>query len=145
MSKPSVYSLADTKVVLSHPNVGQCPLHQGGAGKLVISMSGDISSHTSTARGDTVINRMRSENGVVTIEIPQNSAADNFLRKWVRYLTNVQASSKFPKSTLTITDQAGKFTIHCTGVTPQKVPDRTYDRSSTNVTYTLLAVSITEK
>ena len=145
MSTFSVYSLADTKAILSHPSVGQCALHQGGTGKIVISASGDLSSHTTTANGFVVVNRLKSENGVITIEVPQNSAADTFLRKWVRYLRTVQDSGKFAKSTLTVTDQAGKFTIHCAGVTPQKVPDRTYDRSSTNVTYTLLAVSIAEK
>ena len=32
-----------------------------------------------------------------------------------------------------------------TGVTVQKVPDRTYDRTSSNLTYTLLAAQVTEK
>ena len=78
MASFSVYSLADTKAVLSHPNVGQCSLHQGGTGKIVISASGDLSSHTTTANGFVVVNRLKSENGVVTIEVPQNSAADSF-------------------------------------------------------------------
>ena len=33
----------------------------------------------------------------------------------------------------------------CTGVSLQKAPDRTYDRTATNVTYTLLATTITEQ
>ena len=142
---PNVYSLADTRTVLYHPNVGTANLHLCGAGKIVISASGDLSSHTATADGYVVINRLRAENGTITLEVPQNSIGDDFLRKWVRYLRTVQDSSRFALSTLTVTDQAGGFTILCTGVTPQKAPDRTYDRSATSVTYTLLAASITEK
>ena len=33
----------------------------------------------------------------------------------------------------------------CTGVSLQKVPDRTFDRTGTNLTYTLLATTITEQ
>ena len=40
---------------------------------------------------------------------------------------------------------AGGFCIVCTGVTLQKVPDRAFDRTGTNLTYTLLAATITEQ
>ena len=45
---------------------------------------------------------------------------------------------------LNIVDAAGQFTIYCEGVTPQKIPDRTYDQVSGNVSWTLLAASISE-
>ena len=47
--------------------------------------------------------------------------------------------------TLTIQDTAGGFSIVCTGVTLQKVPDRVFDRTATNLVYTLLATTITEQ
>ena len=141
----SVYSLADTHAVLSHPNVGDGNLHRGGSGKIVVSRSGDLSSHTTTADGYVVVNRMKSENGTITIEVPQNSEADAFLRRWANYLQNVQDSTEFARSTLVIKDTAGGLLITATGVTPQKIPDRTWDRTSTNVTYTLLAAAITDK
>ena len=47
--------------------------------------------------------------------------------------------------TLTIQDASGNFSIVCTGVTLQKVPDRVFDRTATNLTYTLLATTITEQ
>ena len=40
---------------------------------------------------------------------------------------------------------AGNFSIVCTGVTLQKVPDRVFDRTATNLVYTLLATTITEQ
>ena len=47
--------------------------------------------------------------------------------------------------TLTVQDTAGDFTITCTGVTLQKVPDRVFDQTATNLVYTLLAATITEQ
>ena len=47
--------------------------------------------------------------------------------------------------TLTITDTVSGFKTICTGVSLQKAPDRTYDRTATNVSYTLLATTITEQ
>ena len=47
--------------------------------------------------------------------------------------------------TLTISDATGNFSIVCTGVTLQKVPDRVFDRTATNLVYTLLATTITEQ
>ena len=47
--------------------------------------------------------------------------------------------------TLTITDSISGFRTICTGVSLQKAPDRTWDRTATNVSYTLLAATITEQ
>ncbi len=141
----SVYSLADTKTVMYHPDVGQANLHQCGRGKMTVSWSGDLSSHTATADGYVVVNRLRSENGLLTLEVPQNSPADEYLRRWCRYLRSLQDPSRFLLTTVTVTDTAGGFTLHLTGVTPQKTPDRVFDRSSTNLTYTLLAANVVEQ
>ncbi len=141
----AVYSLADTRTVLFHPNVGQANLHLCGRGKMVISYSGDQSSHTTTADGYVVVNKLKSDNGIITLEVPQNSIADDFLSKFAQYLRNCSDTSRFLLGTLTVYDTAGHRTITMSGVTVQKAPDRTYDRSSTNLTYTLLAASITEQ
>jgi len=42
-------------------------------------------------------------------------------------------------------DLAGGFTVTCTGVTIQKMPDRVFDRTATNRIITLLATTITEQ
>ncbi len=144
MAKYTVYSLADVKVVMYHPAVGQSILSSEGLGKIGISYSGDMSSHTATADGYVVVNRLRTSNGVVTLEVPQNSSADEFLRKWSKYLKNVGQTYQFARTALNIVDNAGNFTIYCEGVTPQKSPDRTYDQASSNLTWTLLAASIVE-
>ena len=140
----NIYSLADTRVVLYHPYVGSAVLSLCGIGKLVISYAGDLSSHTTTADGSVVVNRLKTQNATVTIEIPQNSIGDQFMRKWVKYLRNC-SGERYLLSTLTLTDSSGGPTLTMSGVTPQKSPDRTYDRTSSNLTYTLLAANVTEQ
>ena len=138
MPKTTVYSLADVKVVMYHQDVGQCVLSSEGMGKISVSMSGDLSSHTATADGYVVVNRLKSSHGMITVEVPQNSSADEFLRKWSRFLKNTE-SYLFALTALNIVDSMGRFTIYCEGVTPQKIPDRTYDATSGMVSWVLLA------
>ena len=143
MSKTTVYSFSDVKVVMYHPNVGQSVLSSQGLGKISIAASGDLSSHTATADGYVVVNRLKSAHGMITLEVPQNSSADEFLRKWARYLRHTE-SYLFAQSALNIVDTAGSFTITCEGVTPQKIPDRTYDAACGMVSWVLLAASVKE-
>ena len=106
----NVYSLPDVKSVLYHPDVGTANLHLCGIGKIVVSAAGDLTSHTTTADGYVVVNRLKTTNGTIQIE-----------------------------------DTVSGFKTICTGVSLQKAPDRTWDRTATNVSYTLLAATITEQ
>ena len=141
----NVYSLPDVRAVLYHPDIGTANLHQCGRGKLTISRAGDLTSHTMTADGYVVVNKLNTTNGTITIELPQNSIGDWFLRRWARWQKNSQDPSRVALGTLTIEDKAAGFTITCTGVTMQKVPDRVFDRTATNLIVTLLATTITEQ
>ena len=56
----NVYSLPDCRTVLYHPDVGTANLHQCGHGKITISSAGDLTSHTATADGYVVVNKLKS-------------------------------------------------------------------------------------
>ena len=141
--KTTVYSLADVRTVMYHQDVGQCVLSSQGLGKIAVSWAGDLSSHTATADGYVVVNKLRSSHGVITLEVPQNSAADEYLRKWAKYLKNSE-TWRFALTALNIVDATGNLTLYCEGVTPQKIPDRTYDQTAGMVSWTLLAARIAE-
>ena len=141
----SVYSFADVRCVFNHPDIGQSVLSADGAiGKITIEHAGDMSSHTATSNGYTTVNRMRSDNGTATIEVPQNSPAEKFLRKSISYL-DISPSDRFALGSITIFDQAGNVTVQCTGVTPQKKPGRIYEATAGNVAFAMLAADIHEK
>ncbi len=141
----NIYSLPDCRTVLSHPDVGTANLHQCGRGRITVSAAGDLTSHTLTADGSVVVNRLKTTNGTITMEIPQNSVGDWFLRRWAAWQKNCQDPSRIALGTLTIQDAAGGFSVVCTGVTLQKVPDRVFDRTASNLSVTLLAATITEQ
>ena len=145
MAKTTVYSLADVRTVMYHQDVGQCVLSSQGLGKISSTHAGDLSSHTATADGYVVVNRLKTTNGTVQIEVPQNSSGDDFLRRWARWARSTANPGRIALGTLTITDNVSGFKTTCTGVSLQKAPDRTWDRTATNVTYTLLAATITEQ
>jgi hypothetical protein len=141
----TVYSFADVRCVFNHPDIGQYVLSaDGGIGKITVERAGDMSSHTATSNGYTTINRMKSDNGTATIEVPQNSPAEKFLRKAVAYL-DICPSDRFAEGSITVYDQAAGETIQCTGVTPQKRPGRTYEAAAGNVAFPLLAADIQDK
>ena len=141
----SVYSLPDCKTVLYHPDVGQANLHQCSHGKITVSHAGDMTSHTVTADGYIVVNRLKSTNGTIQLELPQDGLSDWFFRQWINWQKNAPDPSRIALGTLTIEDRAGNFKVICTGVTIQKVPDRVFDRTATNLVITLLATTITEQ
>ena len=70
---------------------------------------------------------------------------DDFLRRWAKWQKNRKDPLRVALGTLTVQDSAGGFSVVCTGVTLQKMPDRVFDRTATNLVYTLLATTITEQ
>ena len=135
----STYSLLDIKLVFNHPDVGKMVLSgtSNGGGRITCSFSGDMSSHTTTATGYTVVNKLRSESGSIGLEVPTNSPADKFLKKWVKYLKTC-TTDRFALATLQLDDPAGGERTNFKGVTPQKDPDKGYDATSGNRQYNLL-------
>ena len=131
------YSLLEVKTVFSHPAVGQCVVSDEGSGRVSFSYGGDLASNTPTATGYVVVNKMKAEHGSVQLELPQNSEADEFMRKWVRYIKSAP-TSEFANGTLTITDNNIGRTYNMVGVVPQKDPDETFDQQSGFRTYNLL-------
>jgi len=139
----SVYSLPDVVTTINHPDVGRCVLSDVGGGKITISYAGDMSSHTTTATGHVVVNRLKSQSGTVALEIPQNSEADLYLQKWIKYLKSCR-TARFALSDLVLNDPASGKTYSMTGVTPQKQPDEGYDQTSGNRQYNLLFAEMKE-
>ena len=144
MANFGVYSLPDVRTVLSHPDCSQCVLSDAGGGRVTISRSGDMAANTKTATGHVTINKMRATDGVIGLEIPQNSDADNFLMNFCKVVA-AKPTSRFGLGVFTLNDTAAGKIITCTGVVPQKIPDYNYDQQAGNRQYNLLFAEITEQ
>ena len=132
----ATYSLKDVKTVLKY-DAYKNVLSDNGAGRISWTYAGDMSAMTTTATGYVVINRLVAKNGSLTIEVPVNSPADDFMRKWVKWLKEVQTSN-YGVSSVEVSDPAGGRDHSFLGVVPQKEPDETYDQTAGNRTYNLL-------
>lgn len=141
----SVYSLADTHTVINHPSVGQKVLsdEENGGGDITIDYTGDMSQHQQTSNGFTVISKLRSRAGTISIQVAQNSQNDEYLSRWISYLASAPAG-EFAQTVMTVKDDASGKTYNASGVTPQKRPTRQYSAQSGMLTYVLLCASITE-
>lgn len=138
----SVYSLADVETIIQHKNVGKCILSKEGGGRITISYSGDLSSVTTTATGFPVINKLVAKNGSIGLEVPVNSNADIYMRKWCAYLKKAK-TSEFALSRLELADNAAGRRLSMTGVVPQKEPDEAYDQTAGNRMYNLFFAELT--
>ena len=139
----SVYSLSDVSVTINNDAVKKCVLSDCGAGRITISHAGDMASNTRTATGYVVVNRLVSRDGSIGLEIPNNSEADAYMRKWINHLKTCK-TSEFAKTTLTVNDPAGGRTLTMSGVVPQKEPDEGYDQTAGNRQYNLLYAEMKE-
>ena len=140
----SVYSLPDVINVINHPAVGKCVLSDAGGGRITIAYSGDLASVTRTAVGYVVINKLVAKDGTITLEIPVNSEADIFLRKYIEYVEKAK-TNEFSLGTMSLIDPAGNRTLDFKGVVPQKKPDEGYDQTSGNRNYTFIFAEMTTK
>ena len=139
----SVYSLPDVVNVFSHPSVGKCVLSNAGGGRITVSYSNDMASVTTTATGYVVINKLVAKNGSISIEVPNNSDADLFMRKYISYIEKSK-TAEFALGTMSLVDPAANRTLNFTGVVPQKIPDEGYDQTAGNRQYNLLFAEMTE-
>lgn len=148
MGKFATYSLQDVQCTMAYNKNVSCVLSNGG-GQISLSRSGDLSSHTTTATGNVTINKMRSVAGSVTIEVPQNSDEDRFLREWIEWVKK-EPSTSFAETQIDIWDPlfpGGKGNgrmYTCKGVTPTKEPDLQYGQTSASRQYTMLTAEIVE-
>lgn len=135
----STYSLKDTYTTMNNPDVGKMVLSDFGAGRISWSFAGEMSNNTTSATGYVVINRLVSKNGQISLEVPANSEADLFLRKWIAYLdAKSTPTKKYGLTTLVVKDSAMSRTHSFSGVVPQKKPDENYDAVAGNRQYNLL-------
>ncbi len=137
-----VYSFEDHRVVLSHPDVGTMVLSDGGIGRIVISMTGEMARITTAVDGSTVVNKMKNESGTVAVDVLQTSEANTWIKKFVNYL-KAAPSGRFALGTLLVTGPDDNVT--CTGVVPQKHADLAYDAEAATRNWQLLAADIQMK
>lgn len=138
----TVYSFSDVTLVLSHPKVGKLTVTGQGIGSIAVSRSGDVTQHDVAADGSVMASKIVQKNGALALAIQQTSQANTWLRKWYNYLITA-AAGEWIATTGTIKSQGTGETITLKGLSPQKMPDQSYQQTGQQVTWNLMATEIT--
>jgi hypothetical protein len=112
-----------------------------GAGQITVSMSEVRTEHNVAADGSVMVSKLAGNNGQITIDVQQTSIAHKKLLAMFNILVQA-APSQWANAAMiikNITDKTGQI---CTGISLQKVPDKTYAKAGANVSWTLMAADI---
>ncbi|MCL2084426.1 MAG: DUF3277 family protein [Oscillospiraceae bacterium] len=139
----STYSFEDMAVVIAHPGIGQLSLQGEGLGSITFAMANDMSQHDLAADGSVMTSKISAPNGTITIQVQQTSDAAKWLRRYINYVKTA-AASEFAQATVVGSSKVMGVTHTCTGVSPQKRPDASYQQAGQQLSVTLLAAQMEE-
>lgn len=144
--KFKVYSFEDVTCSFSHPAKGSKSSTGAGIGSITTSMTGDKTTHETSADGRIFVLRVPGDNGTITVTMQQTSDLHKWLLKWYNYINGPDSdNSDWIAMNITIKNNYLREQINCTGVSPQKRPDKPYQAQGQMITWSLMAMEITEE
>ncbi|MCM1059467.1 MAG: DUF3277 family protein [Eubacterium sp.] len=138
----TTYAFEDVDCVVSHPSVGSYSFNGAGTGSITIVKANDMSSHDLAADGSVMTSKIKAGNGTATIAVQQTSPGAEFLRKLNSYCDTAH-SSEFTRTIISVVSKEQGVNITCTGVSPQKSPDTSFQQAGQQVSFAYLAQRIT--
>ncbi len=141
----TTYSFQDVNIAFDCNSVGASSSTGAGLGSISVAMAGEKTVHEVAADGCVMISKILGNNGNIVITMQQTSKLHKYLLRWYNYINSTStAISEWATMNITIqSNNLGDIT-KCTGVSPQKLPDRPYQAQGQQVTWTLMAAEITE-
>lgn len=138
---PTTYSFADVDLIISHPDVGQYQSKGEGLGSITVAFANDRTAHDVAADGHVAISKIEAKNGMITINVQQNSRLNKFMSDWYSYVS-VARASRWALASISIRDRINGDYIDCTGVSFQKHRDIVYQKEVQMVSWSLMAAEI---
>lgn len=141
----STYSFEDVTVAFSCNSVGAASSVGVGVGSINISMANERTVHEAAADGRIMISKIKANNGAIALSIQQTSQLHKYLLAWYNYIDSPAAPlSDWADMNISIRSNNMGDLTNCTGVSPQKLPDKPYQAQGQMVTWTLMAAEITQ-
>lgn len=139
-----VYSFEDTVVTISHPSVGVYSAYGTGIGDLSVNMSENVTTHEVAADQSVIVSKHVKRNGIVNFNISQVSDFNTWLKKFVAYIEEADAS-EFALATISISNKTTGDNYYCTGVSHQKIADNGLQSQAQNRNWAMMCAHITNK
>jgi hypothetical protein len=140
----NTYSFEDVTCSFSHPSAGAAASTGAGVGSITTSMTQEKTVHDTAADGTVMISKIAGKNGTIAIVLQQTSELHKWLTNWYNYVDTKAPVSEWAAMNITIkSNNLGDSTV-CTGVSPQKLPDRPYKAQGEQVTWNFMAAEISQ-
>jgi len=114
-----------------------------GIGEIGVSMTADRSSHEVSVDGSIFLMKIPGNHGTVSISCHQTSPLHKWLVKWFNYLTASDTTDlQWGRTTMLLKNTADATSHTISGISPLKIPDKSYQAQGQYVAWTLLAANI---
>lgn len=139
----STYSFLDLAGAIYQPLFlgGPFQFTGEGTGTVTVAMSTDRSSHDVAADGSIMVSKIGGRNGTVTIECQQTSLVHKYLLALYNYLEAADAS-QWATIGIILRNVTDGTSHTATGVSFNKIPDKSYQAQGQKVTWSLMACDI---
>lgn len=150
MPQGTTYSFLDTVATFVSPIFGTFSLGGGlanGIGEFRIINATDRTSHNVSSDGVVLVNYIAGSNGTLEISMQQTSGLHKFLVGWYNALITAADAgdvSQWASSFMTITNIVDGSQHNLSGISPLKVPDKTYGKENTNLTWHLMVAQMSQ-
>ncbi len=143
----STYSFKDLTGAFVHPLVGSYVLGGGqiGLGSLTVAMTQDRTVQDVASDGSVMISYIAGDNGTISIEVQQTSSLHDFLLSWFnacKTAADLGDVSNWAAASVSIRNMIDGSMHTATGVSPGKMPDKTYQQQGQKITWVLPAARI---
>lgn len=116
-----------------------------GVGSITVSGANDKTVHDVSSDGGVMISKIAGKNGTIVLQVQQVSAMNEFLLQWYRDVENGPSRDWAAMRVTVRHSDSSKSDTVCTGVSPQKRADITYQAQGQMVTWNLMAAEITQE
>ena len=140
------YSFKDTSGAFTHPLAGSFLFAgQIGMNQATVSMATEKTVQDVAADGTVMISGIAGDNGHLALEVQQTSELHAFLLAWYNQVVTAMNQgdlSNFATASVTLRNLVDGSSHVLNGVSPLKIPDKTYAAQGQRITWTLAAAQI---
>ena len=112
-----------------------------GVGEVIVAMTTEKTAHEVAADGSVMVSKIAGNNGNVTINAQQTSDLHKWLLNWYNALL-AGDTSLWASTSLTLRNVVNGTSHVIHGVSPQKIPDKSYQAQGQRVSWILMAADI---
>lgn len=133
----SVYSFTDCTLTLRHPALGVLTVTGQGLGSIVVSMRNDRTSMDTASDGRVMISKIKDRSATATLQLQQDSEANQTLLKWYNYLETAP-TIEWAQITGMLLSPTTHEQIVMKEMAFQKLPDRNYAAQGQQNSYSIM-------